>query len=101
MMFTKTLIVVDHDVNVQDLSEVTWVVGNHIDPKRNTIFVDGPVDILDHAAPVMGYGTKIGIDGTQKMAQRRLRVNGRKRLSWTNEPNSMWTLSGIDLGYEG
>ena len=41
MMFTKTLIVVDHDVNVQDLSEVTWVVGNHIDPKRDTIFVDG------------------------------------------------------------
>ena len=66
MMFTKTLIVVDHDVNVQDLSEVTWVVGNHIDPKRDTIFVDGPVDILDHAAPVMGYGTKIGIDATRK-----------------------------------
>ncbi len=66
MMFTKILMVVDHDVNVQDLSEVTWVVGNHIDPKRDTIFVDGPVDILDHAAPVMGYGTKIGIDATRK-----------------------------------
>ena len=34
MMFTKTLIVVDHDVNVHDLAEVTWVVGNHIEPKR-------------------------------------------------------------------
>ncbi|HLN86801.1 MAG TPA: menaquinone biosynthesis decarboxylase, partial [Candidatus Limnocylindrales bacterium] len=34
MMFTKTLIIVDHDVNVHDLSEVTWVVGNNIDPKR-------------------------------------------------------------------
>src|SRR6266850_2227105 len=66
MMFTKILMVVDHDVNVQDLSEVTWVVGNHIDPKRDTIFVDGPVDILDHAAPVTGYGTKIGIDATRK-----------------------------------
>ena len=66
MMFTKILIVVDHDVNVQDLSEVTWVAGNHIDPRRDVIFADGPVDVLDHAAPVMGYGSKMGIDATRK-----------------------------------
>jgi 4-hydroxy-3-polyprenylbenzoate decarboxylase len=66
MMFTKTLIVVDHDVNVHDLSEVTWVAGNHIDPKRDTVFVEGPVDVLDHAAPVLGYGSKMGIDATRK-----------------------------------
>jgi 4-hydroxy-3-polyprenylbenzoate decarboxylase len=66
MMFTKTLIVVDQDVNVQDLAEVTWVVGNHIDPKRDLIFVDGPVDVLDHAAPSLGYGSKVGIDATRK-----------------------------------
>ncbi len=66
MMFTKTLIVVDHDVNVHNLSEVTWVVGNNIDPKRDTLFVEGPVDVLDHAAPLMGYGSKIGIDATRK-----------------------------------
>jgi 4-hydroxy-3-polyprenylbenzoate decarboxylase len=66
MMFTKTLIVVDHDVNVQDLAEVTWVVGNHIEPKRDVIFADGPVDVLDHAAPMLGYGSKLGIDATRK-----------------------------------
>ena len=66
MMFTKILIVVDHDVNVHDLSEVTWVAGNHIDPKRDTVFVEGPVDVLDHAAPVLGYGSKFGIDATRK-----------------------------------
>jgi 4-hydroxy-3-polyprenylbenzoate decarboxylase len=66
MMFTKTLIVVDHDVNVHDLSEVTWVAGNHIDPKRDVVVVDGPVDVLDHAAPIMGYGSKIGLDATRK-----------------------------------
>ncbi len=66
MMFTKVLIVVDHDVNVQDLAEVTWVVGNHIDPRRDMIFVDGPVDVLDHAAPRLGYGSKVGIDATRK-----------------------------------
>jgi 4-hydroxy-3-polyprenylbenzoate decarboxylase len=66
MMFTKIIVVVDHDVNVQDLSEVTWIVGNHIDPKRDTVFVEGPVDVLDHAAPIMGYGSKMGIDATRK-----------------------------------
>ena len=66
MMFTKTLIVVDHDVNVHDLAEVTWVVGNNIDPKRDTQFVEGPVDVLDHAAPLLGFGSKIGIDATRK-----------------------------------
>jgi 4-hydroxy-3-polyprenylbenzoate decarboxylase len=66
MMFTKTLIVVDHDVNVHDLAEVTWVAGNNIDPKRDTIFVEGPVDVLDHAAPALGYGSKMGIDATRK-----------------------------------
>ena len=66
MMFTKTLIVVDHDVNLHDLAEVTWVVGNNIDPKRDTVFVEGPVDVLDHAAPALGYGSKFGIDATRK-----------------------------------
>ena len=66
MMFTKTLIIVDHDVNIHDLSEVTWVVGNNIDPKRDTVFVDGPVDVLDHAAPALGFGSKMGIDATRK-----------------------------------
>ena len=66
MMFTKILIVVDHDVNVHDLFEVTWVAANHIDPRRDTVLVDGPVDVLDHAAPAMGYGSKVGIDATRK-----------------------------------
>ena len=66
MMFTKTLIVVDHDVNVHDLAEITWVVGNNIDPKRDTLFVEGPVDVLDHAAPLLGFGSKFGIDATRK-----------------------------------
>jgi 4-hydroxy-3-polyprenylbenzoate decarboxylase len=66
MMFTKTLILVDHDVNVHDLAEVTWIVGNHIDPKRDTVIVEGPVDVLDHAAPAFGFGSKLGIDATRK-----------------------------------
>ncbi|MDE0506523.1 MAG: menaquinone biosynthesis decarboxylase, partial [Candidatus Poribacteria bacterium] len=28
--------------------------------------VEGPVDVLDHAAPIMGAGSKMGIDATTK-----------------------------------
>lgn len=66
MMFTKCLIVVDEDVNVQDLKEVAWRVSNNIDAKRDIIFAEGPVDALDHAADQFAYGSKMGIDATRK-----------------------------------
>jgi 4-hydroxy-3-polyprenylbenzoate decarboxylase len=60
--------VVDEDVNVHDEQEVLFHVGAHVDPRRDTVIVDGPLDILDHAAPVEGAGSKIGIDATRKIA---------------------------------
>ena len=67
-MFTKCVIVVDEDVNVQDLGEVTLKVLNHIDPERDIQFTLGPVDSLDHAARLPNYGSKMGIDATRKWA---------------------------------
>lgn len=69
MMFTKFIIVVDADVNVHDLAEVRWRVLGNVDPKRDTIILDGPVDILDHASPQVGYGSKMGIDATRKLPE--------------------------------
>ena len=65
-MFTKCIIVVDEDVNVQDISEVTLKVLNHIDPERDIQFTLGPVDSLDHASRLPNYGSKMGIDATRK-----------------------------------
>ncbi|MHB1001396.1 MAG: menaquinone biosynthesis decarboxylase [Armatimonadota bacterium] len=67
MMFTKMIIVVDEHVNVHDMSEVLWRLGNNIDPQRDIEFVKGPVDILDHASRLFGYGSKMGIDATKKL----------------------------------
>ena len=67
MMLTKIIVVVDEEVDVQDLSEVIWRVGNNIDPERDICFVPGPVDILDHAARLTGFGTKMGVDATRKL----------------------------------
>jgi 4-hydroxy-3-polyprenylbenzoate decarboxylase len=69
MMFTKMIIVFDREVDVQDLSQVLWRLGNNVDPKRDTVFAEGPVDVLDHASPLPHYGSKMGIDATRKWAE--------------------------------
>jgi len=65
-MFTKCIIVVDEDVDVQDIADVTLKVLNNIDPERDIQFTLGPVDSLDHAARLANYGSKMGIDATRK-----------------------------------
>ena len=65
-MFTKCIVVVDDDVNIQDLSEVTWKALNNIDPERDIQFVMGPIDQLDHSSRLANYGSKMGIDATRK-----------------------------------
>jgi len=67
-MFTKCIIVVDEDCDVQNLTEVTLRVANNIDPERDTQFTLGPVDSLDHASRMPNYGSKMGIDATRKWA---------------------------------
>jgi len=65
-MFTKCVIVVDEDVDVQDLGAVTLRVTNNIDPERDIQFTLGPVDSLDHASRLPNFGSKMGIDATRK-----------------------------------
>jgi 4-hydroxy-3-polyprenylbenzoate decarboxylase len=65
-MFTKCIVVVDHDVNVHDTAEVAWKALNHIDPERDIQFTLGPVDQLEHASRLPNFGSKMGIDATTK-----------------------------------
>lgn len=67
-MFTKCIIVVDEDCDVHDLNEVTLRTANNIDPERDIQFTLGPVDSLDHASRLPNFGSKMGIDATQKWA---------------------------------
>jgi len=67
LMFSKFIIVVDDDVNVQNIEEVMFQVGANVDPRRDCCTVDGPVDALDHAAPYLCAGSKMGIDATRKI----------------------------------
>ncbi|MDP6132746.1 MAG: menaquinone biosynthesis decarboxylase [Dehalococcoidia bacterium] len=66
MSLTKTIVVVDHFVNVHDLSEVAWRVTNNIDPAQDLVMASGPLDDLDVASPTGRFGSKVGIDATRK-----------------------------------
>jgi 4-hydroxy-3-polyprenylbenzoate decarboxylase len=69
MSFTKFIVVVDEHVNVHDEQEVLFHLFANCDPARDSEVVHGPVDILDHASPDKGAGSKIGFDATVKMAE--------------------------------
>jgi 4-hydroxy-3-polyprenylbenzoate decarboxylase len=65
-MFTKCIVVVDEDCDVQNIAEVVLRVANNIDPERDIQFTLGPVDSLDHSSRLPNYGSKMGIDATRK-----------------------------------
>jgi 4-hydroxy-3-polyprenylbenzoate decarboxylase len=65
-MFTKCIVVVDEEVDVQNVAEVAWKALNNIDPERDVQFTLGPIDSLDHASRLANFGSKMGVDATRK-----------------------------------
>ena len=65
-MFSKVIVVVDEDVDVQNVREVVWKALNNIDPQRDIQFVLGPIDSLDHSSRMPNFGSKMGVDATTK-----------------------------------
>jgi 4-hydroxy-3-polyprenylbenzoate decarboxylase len=75
MAFTKFIVVVDEHVDVHNEQDVLFHLFANCDPARDTEIVHGPVDILDHASPDLGAGSKMGFDATVKMpAEGRVRT---------------------------
>jgi len=66
LSLSKTIVVVDDWVDVQDLSRVTWQALGNVDWSRDVVITNGPVDHLDHASYQHSFGGKIGIDATAK-----------------------------------
>ncbi len=69
VMFTKVIIVVDDWVDVQNVAQVAWLGFMNIDPQRDCFFVEGPVDTLNHASPQWNFGSKMGVDATEKLPE--------------------------------
>jgi 4-hydroxy-3-polyprenylbenzoate decarboxylase len=66
LSLSKAVVVVDAHVNVHDYEEVFFYVGANVDPKRDVVITEGPLDHLDHAPTLQFVGGKIGIDATAK-----------------------------------
>ena len=66
-MYTKFVLVCDEDVNARDWSQVTAAMCEHMDPSRDSLMIENtPIDSLDFASPVVGLGSKMGLDITKK-----------------------------------
>tara|TARA_B100001750_G_C15520158_1_gene610893 strand:+ start:81 stop:1550 length:1470 start_codon:yes stop_codon:yes gene_type:complete len=74
LMLTKTIVIVDSDVDLSDYSQVAWRVLSNIDPEKDILISEGPLDDLDHASNTPKYGSKVGIDATSKG-----KIDGRTR----------------------
>jgi 4-hydroxy-3-polyprenylbenzoate decarboxylase len=78
-MYTKFVIVVDHDISARDWKDVIWAISTNVDPARDiTVIENTPIDYLDFASPVSGLGSKLGIDATAKIPPETQRDWGRK-----------------------
>jgi 4-hydroxy-3-polyprenylbenzoate decarboxylase len=67
MMFTKYIVVVDHDCNVHNTSEVLFRMCSNTDPERDTLLTRNPTDALDHAPSIANLGSHMGFDATRKL----------------------------------
>ncbi|MDC0612628.1 4-hydroxy-3-polyprenylbenzoate decarboxylase [Vibrio sp.] len=66
-MYTKYVIVCDESVNARDWDEVVKAMVDNMAPVADSLFVDNtPIDSLDFASPVVGLGSKMGLDATIK-----------------------------------
>jgi 4-hydroxy-3-polyprenylbenzoate decarboxylase len=66
LSLSKAVVVVDEHVDVHDYEQVFFYVGANVDPVRDVVLTEGPLDHLDHAPTRQFIGGKIGIDATAK-----------------------------------
>ena len=67
LALTKIIIVVDEDINVHDFNDVIWAITTRADAARDCVIINNtPTDTLDPASPLVNFGSKLGIDATQK-----------------------------------
>jgi 4-hydroxy-3-polyprenylbenzoate decarboxylase len=102
MMFSKTIVVVDRDVEVRNAPELVWKVLTAIDPERDIEFVHGPVDELDFASRLPCYGSKMGIDATRKWKEEGFDRRWPDQIEMDGEVkrrvDEIWPSLGIALG---
>ncbi|MFD2234100.1 UbiD family decarboxylase [Phaeospirillum tilakii] len=98
-MYTKFVIVVDHNVNTRDWKDVMWAISTKMDPARDITVIEGtPIDYLDFASPEPSLGGKIGLDATDKLPPETHREWGvplRMQQDIVDQVSRRWTEYGL------
>jgi 4-hydroxy-3-polyprenylbenzoate decarboxylase len=100
MMFTKFIVVFDEDVDVQNTSVAAWKTFNNVDPARDIMISEGPLDVLDHSAPRPIYGAKMGIDATRKWPEEGYQRDWPAEIQMSDEIRQMVDRRWKDYGIE-
>lgn len=95
--YTKTIIVVDRDIDPRNWDDIAWAMATRMDPARDAMILDRtPMDYLDFASPMEGLAGKLGIDATTKIGMETTREWGHvMRLDPAHEERAMALLRGI------
>lgn len=98
-MYTKWVIVVNHNVNARDWKDVMWAISTKMDPARDITLIEStPIDYLDFASPESGLGSKIGLDATDKWEPETKREWGeviRMDEAVVDRVSEMWSRLGL------
>lgn len=100
MMFTKFVFIFDEDVNVQNTSEAAWKAFNNVDPSRDILISEGPLDVLDHSSPRPIYGAKMGIDATKKWPEEGYHREWPEEIHMTDEIKKLVDKRWKDYGFQ-
>lgn len=75
--YTKTIVVVDRDIDPRCWDDIAWAMATRMDPARDVMVLDStPMDYLDFASPREGLAGKLGIDATTKIGSETARAWG-------------------------
>ena len=100
LALTKIFVVVDEDINVHDFNDVIWAITTRTDAARDTIIINNtPTDSLDPASPLVNFGSKLGIDATQKTREEGFMREIQQQVKVDNETkklvDSKWSSYGL------
>jgi len=100
LSLTKIFVVVDEDINVHDFNDVIWAITTRTDAARDIIIINNtPTDTLDPASPLVNFGSKLGIDATQKTREEGFMREIQQQVKVDNETkklvDSKWSSYGL------
>lgn len=99
MASTKFIAVFDRDINLRDSGTVLWKLLNNVDPKRDLLMSEGPLDALDHSAPYPNFGGKMGIDATRKTREEGMGRDWPEEITMSDEIKEKVTKRWKEYGF--